>query len=65
MAAVMEAGSARAALVERLQHALDALEQGDEAGWPANWRRRWASCRRPTVPAISTTPARAWITWSR
>ncbi|MGS1079438.1 protein phosphatase CheZ [Pseudoxanthomonas beigongshangi] len=33
MAAVMEAGSARAALVERLQHALDALEQGDEAGW--------------------------------
>ncbi|MGN6223541.1 protein phosphatase CheZ [Pseudoxanthomonas sp.] len=33
MAAVMEAGSARAALVERLQHALDALELGDEAGW--------------------------------
>ena len=33
MAAVMDASSARAALAEKLQHALDALEQGDEAGW--------------------------------
>ncbi|MEL1264241.1 protein phosphatase CheZ [Pseudoxanthomonas putridarboris] len=33
MNAVADATGARAALVERLQHALDALEQGDEAGW--------------------------------
>lgn len=33
MAAVADMTSARAALVEKLQHALDALEQGDEAGW--------------------------------
>lgn len=33
MAAVIDASQARAALVEKLQHALDALEQGDEAGW--------------------------------
>jgi len=29
----MEAASARATLAEKLQHALGALEQGDEAGW--------------------------------
>ena len=33
MNAVADVGAARAALVEKLQHALDALEQGDEAGW--------------------------------
>ncbi|HEY1033541.1 MAG TPA: protein phosphatase CheZ, partial [Pseudoxanthomonas sp.] len=33
MNAVADVTGARAALVERLQHALDALEQGDEAGW--------------------------------
>ena len=33
MNAVADVGTARAALVEKLQHALDALEQGDEAGW--------------------------------
>ena len=33
MSAVADATSARAALVEKLQTALDALEQGDEAGW--------------------------------
>lgn len=33
MNATLEAVGARAALVEKLQHALDALEQGDEAGW--------------------------------
>ncbi|SDR13617.1 chemotaxis protein CheZ [Pseudoxanthomonas sp. CF385] len=33
MNAVADITGARAALVERLQHALDALEQGDEAGW--------------------------------
>ncbi|KRA51201.1 chemotaxis protein [Pseudoxanthomonas sp. Root65] len=33
MNAVVDATAARAALVEKLQHALDALEQGDEAGW--------------------------------
>ncbi|CAN7362264.1 protein phosphatase CheZ [Pseudoxanthomonas sp. LjRoot143] len=33
MNAVADATGARAALVEKLQHALDALEQGDEAGW--------------------------------
>ena len=33
MNAVADATSARAALVEKLQSALDALEQGDEAGW--------------------------------
>ncbi|GGD41782.1 protein phosphatase CheZ [Pseudoxanthomonas indica] len=33
MAAVIDASSARAALVEKLQHALDALQEGDEAGW--------------------------------
>ena len=30
MNAVADVGTARAALVEKLQHALDALEQGDE-----------------------------------
>jgi chemotaxis protein CheZ len=33
MNAVADATGARAALVEKLQTALDALEQGDEAGW--------------------------------
>ncbi len=33
MNAVADVTGARAVLVERLQHALDALEQGDEAGW--------------------------------
>ena len=33
MNAIADVGAARAALVEKLQHALDALEQGDEAGW--------------------------------
>ncbi len=33
MSAVADIAGARAALVEKLQHALDALEQGDEAGW--------------------------------
>ncbi|HEV7269855.1 protein phosphatase CheZ [Pseudoxanthomonas sp.] len=33
MNAVADVTAARAALVEKLQHALDALEQGDEAGW--------------------------------
>ncbi|KRA48217.1 protein phosphatase CheZ [Pseudoxanthomonas sp. Root630] len=33
MNAVADITGARAALAERLQHALDALEQGDEAGW--------------------------------
>jgi chemotaxis protein CheZ len=33
MSAVADVAGARAALVEKLQHALDALEQGDEAGW--------------------------------
>ncbi|WP_411834796.1 protein phosphatase CheZ [Pseudoxanthomonas mexicana] len=33
MGATTEATSARAELTERLQHALDALEQGDENGW--------------------------------
>ena len=33
MNAVADVTGARAARVERLQHALDALEQGDEAGW--------------------------------
>ena len=64
MNAVADATSARAALVEKLQSALDALEHGDEAAWPANWRRRWANCRR-RKPASSTMPARAWTMWSR
>jgi chemotaxis protein CheZ len=33
MNAPAEAKAARGVLVEKLQHALDALEQGDEAGW--------------------------------
>jgi chemotaxis protein CheZ len=33
MNATVEVSAARAALVEKLQHALDALENGDEAGW--------------------------------
>lgn len=33
MSATAETTAARSVLVEKLQHALDALEQGDEAGW--------------------------------
>lgn len=33
MSAVVDVAGARAALVEKLQHALDALQEGDEAGW--------------------------------